>query len=134
MPQRKSALTLKEICLQNISDKLELICYGAERTDPTLRTFIESGLYENIDASACPLSCLPSPLLSELLSVAGRTRPCPLHILHILIQPNIRMCKLTQTMNTRAALKRVSMRCRNLTCLDIPHYKVVFMTIHGFSI
>ena len=138
MPQKKSALSLKQICLQKISDKLELICYGAERTDPTLRTFLETGLYQNIHFSTLPLSWLPPSLLHSLLSMTAMCRPCPHHVLHLLIQPHLTTCKISQNMNTRTSLKLLALRCKHLTCLEIPNVKVflpaVLVTFHQLFI
>ena len=133
MPQRISALSLKEICLQTISDKLERICYGVERTDPSLKTFLRRGYYENIEFSNSPLSWLPSSLLSELLCVTGQIRPCPHHVLYLLVQPNLTKFSLPQKTNKRTALRLLSMRCKNLTCLEISDCKVSSQSCSGLS-
>ena len=133
MPQKNSALSLKEICLQTISDKLELICYGVERTDPSLKTFLRRGYYENIEFPDSPLSWLPTSLLSELLCVTGRVRPCPHHVLYLLIQPNLTTFRLPQNTNKRTALRLLSMRCKKLICLEIPQCKVSIQSCSGLT-
>ena len=124
MPQRRSALSLKEICLQQISDKLELICFGVERTDPALKTFLQKGYYEAIQFSDSPLSWLPASLLLELLCVTGQHHPCPHHVLHLLIQPCLTTFTIPQNTNKRSALKLLVLRCKNLSYLEIPQCKV----------
>ena len=124
MPHRVSALSLRCMCLQNISHNLEYICYGLKRTDPALNMFLNHGCYEAIQFCDSPLSSLPANLLSELFCVTSSLRPCPHHVLHLLIQPCLEYFRIPQNTNKRTALNILAMRCRSITHLDIPHCKV----------
>ena len=120
---KKCALSLRKLCMINISVNFELICYGLERTNPKCKKFIEN-VIENVELSDLPLSYLPSSILYDLLDVTSKERTCAHHILPLLLQPHLRRCKIPPKINTRTAFKLLASRCGNLTHLEIPFCKV----------
>lgn len=107
-----------------ISVKFELICYGLERTNPGCKKFIEN-VIENVELSEMNLSYLPSSILQDLLDVTSKERTCAQHILHLLLQPHLRKCRIPPKINTRTAFKLLAERCGQLTQLEIPFCKFV---------
>eukprot|EP00092_Neocalanus_flemingeri_P026650 GFUD01028891.1.p1 GENE.GFUD01028891.1~~GFUD01028891.1.p1 ORF type:complete len:531 (+),score=132.72 GFUD01028891.1:105-1697(+) len=124
MPNQKCALSLRKLCMIKISVKFELICYGMERTDPRCKKFIEK-VIENVDLSDVLLSYLPSSILYDLLEVTSNERTCAHHILHLLLQPHLRRCKIPPKINTRTAFHLLTARCGSLTHLEIPFCKFI---------
>lgn len=122
MPKTKCALSLRKLCMMRISVKFELIGYGMERTDEGCKKFIEN-VIRNVDLSELPLSYLPASVLYDLLEVTSKERTCAHHILHLLLQPHIRRCKIPPKINTRTAFHLLIARCANLTHLEIPFCK-----------
>jgi hypothetical protein len=109
--------------MMRISVKFELIGYGMERTDKRCKKFIEN-VIKYVDLSELPLSYLPASVLYDLLEVTSKERTCAHHILHLLLQPHIRRCKIPPKINTRTAFHLLIARCANLTHLEIPFCKV----------
>jgi len=106
--------------MMRISVKFELIGYGMERTDKGCKQYIEN-VIKNVDLSELPLSYLPASVLYDLLEVTSKERTCAHHILHLLLQPHLRRCKIPPKIKTRTAFHLLVARCANLTHLEIPH-------------
>ena len=124
MPQKRSALSLKELCMRYIGSKLELLCYGVERTDPLLATFLRRGYYEAIDLQNLNISSLPANLLTDLLKMTDHVRTLPHHVLHMLIQPGLISVKMPKNTNKRSFLNLLELRCSHLQYVDLAHTKV----------
>lgn len=115
---RPSPPSLRDSALLSVSDNLELVCYGVSRGSQELLKLLDSGQYKSV---AGPLTELPGSVLEDLIEVVCMDRGCPQHLLHLLLQPQIRTCKLHQRWNRRAAAKLLLQRCNKITCLEITY-------------
>ena len=123
MARKKSPRTLRKLCMMRISVKFELVCYGMERTDKGCKKFIEN-IIKHVDLAEMPVSYLPASVLYDLMEETVAERTCSHHILHLLLQPHLRRCKIPAKINTRTAFHLLVARCSNLTQLEIPKCKV----------
>lgn len=117
MPARKSAESLKVLCLRHISQNFDLWCVFKQGS---------KSLCEECDYSVDPgpFLELPPTILEELIEQLKSVKYLRKQHLHYLIQPSIRHLNLSNGISDiYFALQFLTERCHNLQHLDISYQK-----------
>ena len=70
MPKVREAPSLRQSCLEQISEKIEEVCYGLGTGEVTI--FLENVDPETVDIDSLPVASLPAHLLTEIFDTASR--------------------------------------------------------------
>ena len=91
MPVRPTAPTLRLRCMQTISSKYELICYGCVERVQMNKLLDADGDESGYRDIPGPFTNFPSSLLEDLLEVVNDQRGLPKETLHQLILPQLQV-------------------------------------------
>ena len=111
MPARCSVRPLRLSCMRTIAAHYDLLCYGC-RTRHQMAALLEAEAdqgpgYQDFPG---PFTSLPASLLEDLVTVISDTRGLLKQMLHQLLQPQLEVTTLGDTVNCRHVSQIVSFR------------------------
>jgi len=125
MPKKPSVQTLKRQCMDTISSKYELICYGCtqrNQMNKLLEADDEESNYKDIPG---PFIDLPTSILEDLVKVIYEHRGLPKETLHQLILPQLEGYAVQSRSSRHIQTQLIEERCAKLKSLDFAYSKSI---------